>query len=233
MTLRASSSKKTAGAPVRAGAAAKAKGNAKAKANATVLDRSFYEDDSRKVARRLLNKLLIGRGRVARIVEVEAYLGEMDPASHAFRGLTKRNATMFGPGGHLYVYFTYGMHFCANVVCGPEGVGRAVLLRAVAPVSGTELMRAARTPGVADRDLGSGPGKLCQAMGIDLEDDGADLVTGDRDLVLAEDGTPPPRRPGVSGRVGLTVAADRPWRWWVDGDPNVSRAPRRPAVRRP
>jgi DNA-3-methyladenine glycosylase len=234
MTLRASSGKETAaGAAAQARSSAGATAKAKAKTKPTVLDRSFYEDDSRKVARRLLNKLLIGRGRVARIVEVEAYLGERDPASHAYRGLTKRNATMFGPGGLLYVYFTYGMHFCANVVCGPEGIGRAVLLRAVAPVSGTELMRAARTPGVADRDLGNGPGKLCQAMGIDLGDDGADLVSGDRDLVLAEDGTPPPRRPGVSGRVGLAVAADRPWRWWVEGDPNVSRAPRRPAVRRP
>jgi DNA-3-methyladenine glycosylase len=194
----------------------------------TVLDRSFYEDDPRKVARRLLNKLIIGRGRVGRIVEVEAYLGASDPASHAYRGPTKRNATMFGPGGRLYVYFTYGMHFCANVVCGPEEVGHAVLLRALAPVSGTDLMRAARTPGVAERDLANGPGKLCQAMGINRKDDGADLVTGDHDLVLADDGTRPPSRPGVSGRVGLAVAADRPWRWWVEGDPNVSRAPKRP-----
>jgi DNA-3-methyladenine glycosylase len=190
-----------------------------------VLPRSFYDADVRDVARSLLNKLLVGRGRAGRIVEVEAYMGERDPASHAYRGRTARNATMFGPGGHLYVYFTYGMHFCANVVCGPEGEARAVLLRALAPVSGIELMRAGRRPGVADRHLASGPAKLCQAFSVTRVDDGADLVTSERDLVIADDGTPPPRSPGVSARVGVAAGERFRWRWWVKGDPNVSRGP--------
>lgn len=188
-----------------------------------VLPRSFYERDPREVAPRLLNKLLVGRGRAGRIVEVEAYLGTSDPASHAFRGPTKRNATMFGPRGHLYVYFTYGMHFCANAVCGPDGTAGAVLLRAVAPLSGIDLMRAARRAGVADRDLSNGPAKLCQAFGIGRAEDGADLVQGDRDLLLVDDGRRPPRMPGTSPRVGVTRAAEVEWRWWVEGDPNVSR----------
>lgn len=199
-----------------------------------VLARSFYAGDARDVGPALLNKLVVGRGRVARIVEVEAYLGDADPASHAYRGLTRRNATMFGPPGRLYVYFTYGMHFCANVVCGPEGVAQAVLLRALAPVSGIELMRSSRRAGVSDRQLASGPAKLCQALSITRVDDGADLVRGDRDLVVADDGTPPPAEPPSSPRVGLAVAAEVPWRWWVEGDPNVSKGPvaRRPASRK-
>lgn len=194
-----------------------------------VLSRAFYEGDPREVGPELLNKLLIGRGRVGRIVEVEAYLGSQDAASHAYRGQTRRNATMFGPPGRLYVYFTYGMHFCANTVCGPEGVAQAVLLRALAPVSGIELMRAARRNGreVSHRELASGPAKLCQAFGIDREDDGADLVTGDKDLVVADDGVPPPKRPGNSPRVGVASAAEVFWRWWLEGDENVSRAPKR------
>jgi DNA-3-methyladenine glycosylase len=192
---------------------------------AGVLARSFYDRDPRDVGPALLNKLLVGRGRAGRIVEVEAYLGAEDPASHAYRGPTRRNATMFGRPGHLYVYFTYGMHFCANAVCGPEGAARAVLLRALAPVSGMELMRGARGPAVTDRHLTSGPAKLCQAFGIGRADDGADLVTGDRDLVVIDDGTPPPARPASSGRVGVASAAEVLWRWWVKGDTNVSRRP--------
>ncbi len=188
-----------------------------------VLARSFYEEDPREVGPGLLNKLLVGRGRVGRIVEVEAYLGSEDSASHAYRGPTRRNATMFGAPGRLYVYFTYGMHFCANAVCGPEGIGQAVLLRALAPVAGIELMRSARGPSVVDRHLTSGPARLCQAFGIGRADDGADLVTGDRDLVIADDGTPPPVRAAVSGRVGVATAGEVPWRWWVEGDQNVSR----------
>jgi DNA-3-methyladenine glycosylase len=163
-------------------------------------------------------------------VEVEAYLGTEDPASHAYRGPTKRNTTMFGPPGRLYVYFTYGMHFCANAVCGPEGIGQAVLLRALAPVGGIELMRVARGASVVDRHLASGPAKLCQAFGIGRGDDGADLVTGDEDLVVVDDGTPPPARPAISGRVGVASATEVPWRWWVEGDVNVSRGPSRVAV---
>ena len=108
------------------------------------LERSWFERPSTVVAPEMLNLLLVGRGASGRIVEVEAYAGKVDPASHAFRGRTARNATMFGPAGHLYVYFTYGMHFCANVVCGEEGDASAVLLRALAPVEGLENMRSRR-----------------------------------------------------------------------------------------
>jgi DNA-3-methyladenine glycosylase len=189
------------------------------------LPRSFFAADSRELAPELLNKLLIHGERTGRIVEVEAYAGAADPASHAFRGRTARNATMFGPPGHLYVYFTYGMHFCANVVCGPEGEASAVLLRGLTPVAGLEEMRAARGPAArTDRDLCDGPGKLCQALGVDRAFDGADLVTGDRGVELVDDGTPPPDEPGVSGRVGLSVAAEVPWRFFVPGAVGVSRA---------
>jgi DNA-3-methyladenine glycosylase len=170
-------------------------------------------------------------GRLAgRIVEVEAYLGHLDPGSHAYRGPTVRNATMFGPPGHLYVYFTYGMHFCANVVCGPPAVearqgppdvAGAVLLRALAPLRGLEGMRARRPGARTDRQLCSGPARLAQALGLDRRHDGADLLAGP--LRLVDDGVPPPAEHVVSRRVGLTAGAEHPWRWYVPGDPNVSR----------
>ena len=187
--------------------------------------RSELNGDPVDVAPRLLGKLLACDGRVGRIVEVEAYRGTEDPASHAFRGPSARNATMFGPPGHLYVYFTYGMHWCANVVCQPVGTAGAVLVRALAPVAGLEAMRAARPAARADRDLCSGPAKLCQALGIDGALDGVDLCGRSGAVVLLDDGTPPPIRPAQGVRVGISVAADRPWRWWVPGDPNVSRSP--------
>ena len=193
------------------------------------LPRRFYRRDPRVVAPELLNKVLACGGRSGRIVEVEAYCGGEDPGSHAYRGRTARNATMFGPPGHLYVYFSYGVHWCANMVCGPDGVGVAVLLRALAPVRGVEEMRVARGSAVRrDRDLCSGPGKLCQALGITRAHDGADLVTGDRAVTIVDDGVPPPDAPAVALRVGLTAGADFPWRWYVPGDPHVSRpaAPR-------
>jgi DNA-3-methyladenine glycosylase len=211
-----------------------------------------------EVAPALLNKLLVVGERVGRIVEVEAYRASEDPGSHAYRGLTRRNATMFGPPGHLYVYFSYGMHWCANVVCQPPGTAHAVLLRALAPVAGLEHMRAARAQGqrrpVSDRDLCRGPGRLCQALGITGAYDGADLVTrasavrsedegGDKvrgpgalryeddraDPIVAaggvrlmDDGTPPPAEPAISLRVGLTLGADLPLRFFVAGDRHVS-----------
>jgi DNA-3-methyladenine glycosylase len=202
------------------------------------LPRSFYRRDSLELAPRLLNQLLVRGSRVARIVEVEAYRGETDPGSHAYRGPTARNATMFGRAGHLYVYFTYGMHWCANVVCGEQGVARAVLLRAAAPVAGLDEMREARFgPSVLprsgrprrppvqqrDRDLCSGPAKLAQALGLTGDDDGADLVKGDRGLVLASDGVAPPAEPGVTERIGLSAGGEHLWRFFVVGDPNVSR----------
>ncbi len=144
---------------------------------------------------------------------------------------------MFGPPGHLYVYFTYGMHHCANVVCGEEGVCSAVLLRAVAPLTGEDIMRRARTAASRRRstkplrviDLCSGPARLCQAFGLDRRYDGADLVpapvsrsAGRLPIFIADDGTPPPKEPGRSGRSGVSQAANRPWRFYVVGDPNVS-----------
>jgi DNA-3-methyladenine glycosylase len=189
------------------------------------LPRSFFARDSRDLAPLLLDKLLVRGERVGRIVEVEAYAGALDPASHAYRGPTARNATMFGPPGHLYVYFTYGMHFCANVVCGVDGEASAVLLRGLTPVAGLEAMHAARGPAARrDRDLCSGPGKLCQALGLDRSFDGADLVTGDRGVEIGDDGTPPPAAPATSGRVGLSVAGDVQWRFYVPGAVGVSRA---------
>jgi DNA-3-methyladenine glycosylase len=193
------------------------------------LARSFYADGSIEVAHRLLNKVLARideTGEVVtsgRIVEVEAYRGASDPASHAYRGLTQRNAVMFGPPGYLYVYFTYGMHWCANVVCAKEGVPEAVLLRALSPVAGIEAIRAARGRAMPDRNLLSGPARLCQGLGIDRADDGADLVKADRGVVLLDDGVAPPSAPGVSGRVGIRVGTEFPWRFWVPGDPNVSK----------
>jgi DNA-3-methyladenine glycosylase len=189
-----------------------------------VLPRRFYAGSSVEVAPQLLNKLLVRDGRAGRIVEVEAYRGSADPASHAFRGPTRRNATMFGRPGLLYVYFTYGMHFCANVVCMPEGTAEAVLLRALAPVSGLDAMRFARPAATKDAQLASGPAKLCQALGITGADDGVDLVTGRGGIRVVDDGVAPPTVPARSGRVGIRHASDLPWRWWVPGDPNVSRA---------
>ena len=185
------------------------------------LPRAFYARSSLDVAPELLNKVLVAGPCRGRIVEVEAYAGPLDPASHAYRGPTARNATMFGPPGHLYVYFTYGMHFCANAVTGRPEDGQAVLLRALAPVAGIEQMAARRRAARRVSDLASGPAKLCQALGIEREDDGADLVRGR--IRIVDDGVPPPSAPGVSPRIGITRAVDLPWRWFVVGDPNVSR----------
>ncbi|HVF75390.1 MAG TPA: DNA-3-methyladenine glycosylase [Acidimicrobiales bacterium] len=190
------------------------------------LRREFYRRDPREVAPELLNKVLVAGERRGRIVEVEAYCGSIDPGSHTYRGMTDRNATMFGPPGLLYVYFTYGMHWCCNAVCGDEGVGVAVLLRAVAPLDGLDAMRAARgATARRDRDLCSGPAKLAQAFGITGAHDGADLVTGDRGVTIEDDGTPPPASPGNGVRIGLAKGKgdEHPWRWWASDDPNVSR----------
>jgi DNA-3-methyladenine glycosylase len=192
--------------------------------------RSFFDRSPLAVAPELLNKLLVagsGAGTCSgRIVEVEAYLGSGDPASHAYRGPTLRNAVMFGPPGRLYVYRSYGIHWCANAVCGPPGVGEAVLIRALAPVAGIGLMRDRRSTGqlrpVTDRDLCRGPGRLCQALGITVAHNAADLVGGDLGVRLVDDGVAPPVAPGVSVRIGLTKGADSPWRFFVPGDHHVS-----------
>ena len=177
------------------------------------------------VAPRLLNKVLVSGDRSGRIVEVEAYHGANDAASHAYRGLTPRTAVMFGPPGFLYVYFTYGMHWCANVVCGPEGEAAAVLIRALAPMTGLEAMREARPAVRSDRELCNGPAKLCQALGITGADNGSDLLVPAEGAVrLVDDGTPPPRRPGRGTRIGIKEATEKRWRFWVPADPCVSRA---------
>ncbi|MGH9183504.1 MAG: DNA-3-methyladenine glycosylase [Acidimicrobiales bacterium] len=194
-----------------------------------VLPRDFYRRDPREVAPELLNKVLVAGARQGRIVETEAYCGAIDPAAHSYRGRTARNSTMFGPPGRLYVYFSYGMHWCANPVCGEPGEGVAVLVRALSPLAGLEAMAAARPAARRPRDLCSGPGRLCQALGITGAHDGADLVTGDADLLLVDDGTPPPPDPAATARVGVGRGADRRWRWYVAGDPNVSRPRPSPA----
>ena len=197
-----------------------------------VLGRDFYARDPKVVAKQLLNKVIVHGECAARLVEVEAYCGAIDPGSHAFRGKTPRNATMFGPAGGLYVYFTYGMHWCANAVCGDIDEGVAVLLRAAEPLRGLDVMRERRgRVAMRDRDLCSGPAKLCQALELDRAFDGADLVTGDRGVVIVDDGVRPPRRPGNSVRIGLRAGAEHPWRWYVEGNEHVSRPTRLPASR--
>jgi len=191
---------------------------------AVVLPRAFYRRDPLLLAPKLLNKVLVCRrdGRAGRIVEVEAYHGSDDAAAHSYRGKTRRNAVMFGPVGHLYVYFTYGMHWCGNVVCGEEGSGWAVLIRALQPVAGLDLMYAARVRAKNDRQLCNGPARLAQAMSINGTHDGEDLVQGE-EYALIDDGTPVPKRPVQTTRIGISKAVDYPWRWYVPDSAYVSK----------
>lgn len=187
------------------------------------LPRSFYRRHPTEVAPQLLNKLLVrDDGRAGRIVEVEAYAGDQDPAAHSFRGMTPRTASMFGECGHLYVYFTYGMHWGSNAVCGEVGQGWGVLLRALEPVQGLALIRQARPAIRHDRELASGPGRLSQAMGITKALDGADLVTNDQGIRIVSDGMSPPDDPVAGPRIGITRAVEFPWRWHVRGHAHVS-----------
>jgi DNA-3-methyladenine glycosylase len=192
-----------------------------------VLPRRFYDRDALHVAPELLNKLLVGNGVSARLVEVEAYRGHDDPGAHSFRGQTPRNATMFGKPGLLYVYFSYGMHWCANAVCGPGATPHAVLLRAAIPISGIETMRSRRAKARRDVDLCRGPGSLGQAFGIGRSFDGVDLTRGA--VRIFDDGVPPPPSPGTSLRVGLGAGKgdELVYRFFVPGDPHVSRRPSR------
>ncbi|MDQ1747058.1 MAG: DNA-3-methyladenine glycosylase [Frankiaceae bacterium] len=186
-----------------------------------VLDREFFDRPVLDVLPDLLGAVVVHGEVAVRLTEVEAYDGADDPASHAFRGPTPRNAVMFGPPGHAYVYFTYGMHFCVNLVCGEAGRAAAVLLRAGEVVEGAELARLRRA-GARDRDLARGPARLTKALGIDRALDGADVCDPRSPLrVLRGDGVPA-TRVATGPRVGVSAAADRPWRWWVDGDPTVS-----------
>jgi DNA-3-methyladenine glycosylase len=213
-----------------------------------LIARDFLDRPADEVAPALLGCVLeheTGEGLVAvELTEVEAYAGETDPASHAYRGMTGRNAVMFGPAGHAYVYFTYGMHFCVNVVCMPQGIARAVLLRAGRVVAGEALARRRRAPRRADaggpgglsvRELARGPARLCQALAIDRAQNGADLCSPASELRLRPadtiDQAAVPGKPGVAGeataitagpRVGVSAGADTPWRFWLTGDPSVS-----------
>jgi DNA-3-methyladenine glycosylase len=192
----------------------------------SVLPRAFFAADAVVVAPRLLNKVLVAGDRSGRIVEVEAYRAD-DPASHSYRGLTARTAVMFGPPGHLYVYRSYGLHWCANVVCGADGEGAAVLLRALEPLNGRAAMYAARAGIRRDVDLCSGPGKLTQALGLSAVHNGVDLtdltdLTDPAGVYVGDDGVEPPHDPAVSRRIGISQAVDAPWRWFVPGNPHVS-----------
>jgi len=187
------------------------------------LPRSFYARTAVEVAPELLNKVLIAPGVRGRIVEVEAYTGSADPGSHAHRGRTPRTDVMFGPPGHLYVYFTYGMHWCANVVCDEVGVPGAVLLRAVTPLSGLERMRERRPKARRSVDLCSGPAKLASAFGLDGDHDGLDLQRNGQGIRIADDGVAPPSAPANGVRVGLSRGAEIPWRWAVPDVADVSR----------
>ena len=196
-----------------------------------VLD--LLEGDPVDVAPHLLGAVVAARdddGAVAvRLTEVEAYRGETEPGSHAFRGRTPRNSAMFGAAGAIYVYFTYGMHHCVNIVCGPQGLSRAVLLRAGEVIRGADLARRRRPAAKTDRDLARGPARLCRALGLGRADDGARLGGPDDRVSLtlpaleSGPGTAVTRsgpRTGVAGTGGDGEAY--PWRFWIDGEPTVS-----------
>ncbi len=189
------------------------------------LPRAFYARPTLEVAHDLIGKTLLRRTAEGlaggMIVETEAYVAAIDPAAHAYRGETPRNHSMFGEPGLAYVYRSYGMHYCLNVVTEGVGVAAAVLIRAIRPQVGVELMRRRRGERVTERDLARGPGRLCQALALTTAEDGADLLGPA--LWLSE-------TPGLEGalpiattpRVGITQAADWPWRFVVVGDPYVS-----------
>jgi DNA-3-methyladenine glycosylase len=190
---------------------------------ASVLRRPFYGRSALEVAPDLLGKILVSGHCAGRIVETEAYLQD-DPASHSSRGPTLRTKVMFGQPGHLYVYFTYGMHFCANVVTGDDGVGEAVLIRALEPLKGLDEMRVRRPNVLQLVDLCNGPGKLTRAMGIGRDNNGDDLVSSR--IRIVDDGVAPPMFPDESERIGISEAVDKLWRWSVPRDPHVSKRPR-------
>jgi DNA-3-methyladenine glycosylase len=193
------------------------------------LPRSFYLDPPETVARRLLGKVLVrryqGRRLAGRIVEIEAYLGLDDPAAHTFIGKTRRNAVLFGPPGFAYVYFIYGMHYCLNISCEPEGQPGGVLLRAIEPLEGLRTM--ARLRGLSDhahsRLLTSGPGRLCQALAIDRSGhNGIDMTSRRSELWVEDDGYPTAKI-DAGPRVGIRKAADRLLRFTIAGNRFVSR----------
>ncbi|WDG32136.1 DNA-3-methyladenine glycosylase [Streptomyces sp. CA-278952] len=201
------------------------------------LTREFFDRSVLEVAPDLLGRTLVRRSAAGtielRLTEVEAYAGEVDPGSHAFRGRTARNSVMFGPPGHTYVYFTYGMWHCLNLVCGPEGRASGVLLRAGEINVGAALARDRRVSARNDKELAKGPARLATALDVDRALDGSDLFGGPAPALSVLHGTPPPRALVRSGpRTGVGGdGAHQPWRFWIEGDPTVSpyraHAPRR------
>ena len=192
-----------------------------------LLPREFLNRPAPEVAPGLLGCVLeheSPEGLVAvRLTEVEAYNGEEDPASHAYRGRTPRNAVMYGPAGYAYVYFTYGMHFCVNVSCMPPGTASAVLIRAGQVIAGEELARRRRPARGPDRDLARGPARLCQALGIDRALNGADFCDPASPLRLRTRSSSVEKQTICTGpRVGVSAGATVPWRFWLDGEPSVS-----------
>ncbi len=203
-------------------------------AGAGRLSRGFFERDALEVAPALLGATLTHGDVSLRLTEVEAYAGRSDPGSHAFRGRTPRVEVMFGPAGHLYVYFTYGMHFCANLVCGPDGEASAVLLRAGEVVAG-QARAAARRQGVPERDWARGPARLARTLGLGRDENGLDVCGPDPATRIEAPPAPVPAelvrtgpRVGVSGPGGDGTAY--PWRFWLQGERTVSSY--RPAVGR-
>jgi DNA-3-methyladenine glycosylase len=191
-------------------------------------DRTLLERPAPEVAPLLLGGILSHSGVSVRITEVEAYVGGgVDPGSHAFRGQTKRNSSMFGPPGHLYAYFTYGMHTCANIVCSPDGLPSGCLVRAGEVVAGLAEARSRRQTSRSDHDLARGPARLTVALGISLDDDGLDLNAAPFDLTLPSEPVPYETGPrtGVSGAGG---GEQFPWRFWIPGEPSVSPYKRHP-----
>ncbi|MEV1092909.1 DNA-3-methyladenine glycosylase [Streptomyces microflavus] len=203
----------------------------------TPLTRDFFDRSVLEVAPDLLGRTLVRRsdeGTIeVRLTEVEAYAGEVDPGSHAFRGRTARNSVMFGPPGHTYVYFTYGMWHCLNLVCGPEGRASGVLLRAGEINVGAGLARVRRVSARNDKELAKGPARLATALDVDRTLNGSDLFAGLTPALSVLHGTPPPRDQVRSGpRTGVGGdGAHQPWRFWIENDPTVSpyraHAPRR------
>lgn len=200
--------------------------------NAKLLPPEFYSRDPRQVAPELLGKLLLRRERkqvrAGRIVEVEAYLGTADPAAHAYRGPTKRNEVLFGPPGHAYVYFIYGFHFCLNISCEPNGKAGCLLIRALEPVSGIELMYTARDLEAHNgrvtelRLLTSGPGRLAEAFSITRDrDNNKDVTSARSDLQIVDDGWRP-EKIATTTRIGITKAAEQPLRYVIAGNEFVS-----------
>jgi DNA-3-methyladenine glycosylase len=199
-----------------------------------LLPRDFFDRPAPEVASALLGCVLEHEtpdGRVAVVItEVEAYEGEADPASHAYRGMTGRTAVMYGPPGHAYVYFTYGMHFCVNVVCMPAGTASAVLLRAGRVIAGEDLARLRRAREVPARELARGPARLCRALAISRPQNGADLCDPGSPLrlglaegsQLADAVDPVSKAVSVGPRVGVSVGAETNWRFWLTGDETVS-----------